>query len=232
MSETLYSISDTKLTSIADAIRSQTEDDRTMTTDDMVTKINNMMNSVCPFVGIQINAELIEGVVRRVLVGFDEEEFAIQEVQNLDDPTGEYTDHDYVCTPGFINRRDEFEEVGAPVGGIKMRSNGMDMFINTSDIYVDIHYQNVDDDTDSGTFHGQYDSGSYAFDWFDGDAHHYEIVFDKGEEEKTYQCTIYALVANANDWNLMSDYSSEYTCTVVVPAYEEEQEEDPGEGVE
>ena len=219
MSETLYSISDTKLTSIADAIRSQTEDDRTMTTDDMVTKINNMMNSVCPFVGIQINAELIEGVVRRVLVSFDEEEFAIQEVQDLDDPTEQYDqDHQFICTPGFINSRGDFEELSAPVGGIKMRSNGSDMFINTSDIYVDIHYVNVDDDSDRGEFHGQYDGGSYAFDWDENEGHHYEIVFDKGEEEKTYECTIYAFTANADDWNLMSDYSSEYTCTVVVPA--------------
>ena len=224
---TLYSIGDDKLTAIADAIRSQTETKDTMTTDDMVNNISNMMNSVCPFVGIQINAELIEGVVRRVLVGFDEEEFAIQEVQDLDDPTGEYTDHDYVCTPGFINRRDEFEEVNNPVGGVKMRSNGRDMFINTSDINVDIHYVNVDDDTDSGIFHGQFAEGSYEFDWLDGDTHHYEIVFDKGEEEKTYQCTIYATINNANDWNLMDDISAEYTCTVVVPAYEEEQEEDP-----
>lgn len=220
MSETLYSISDTKLTSIADAIRSQTETEDTMTTDDMVNNISNMMNSVCPFVGIQINAELIEGVARRVLVEFDDEghQFAIQEVQDLDDPTEQYNqDLQYICTPGFIDSREEFNEVGAPVGGVKMRSNGRDMFINTSDINVDIHYVNVDDDKDNGTFHGQFNEGNYEFDWFEGDTHHYEIVFDKGEEEKTYQCTIYATINNAGDWNLMDDVSTDYTCTVVVP---------------
>jgi len=228
MSETLYSITDTKLISIADAIRSQTETDSTMTTDEMVTNISNMMNSVCPFVGIQINSELIEGVVRRVLVGFDDEEFAIQEVENLDDPTGEYDETNYVCLPGFINRRGDYEEVGAPVGGVKMRSNGRDMLINTSDINVDISYVNVDDDTDNGTFHGQFEAGNYMFDWWEGDTHHYEIVFDKGEEEKTYECTIYATINNANDWNLMDDDSDEFTCTVVVPALESnENEEDP-----
>lgn len=217
---TLYSIGDDKLTAIADAIRSQTETEDTMTTDDMVNNISNMMNSVCPFVGVQINSELIEGVVRRVLVEFDDEghQFAIQEVQDLDDPTGQYNqDFQYICMPGFIDSREEFNEVGAPVGGVKMRSNGRDMFINTSDINVDIHYVNVDDDTDSGTFHGHFNEGSYEFDWFESEAHYYEIVFDKGEEEKTYQCTIYATINNAGDWNLMDDISEEYTCTVVVP---------------
>lgn len=222
MPDTIYSIEGTDLTSIANAIRSQTETEDLMTTDDMVENINNMMNAVEPFVGVRVDAELIEGQVRRVLVEFDDEDrpFCIEECSDLDPGASIDTNTQFVGKVGCIED-DEFIE--GCCGGIKMRSNGHDMFINTSDIFVDIEATNLDDETETITFHGQYNSGEYMFEWIEegSDEYHYEVVFPKHRDECTWRCEIYAVTENPDDWNLKETESAIFTCEVRVPAEEE-----------
>ena len=220
MPDTIYSIEGTDLTAIADTIRSQTETEDTMTTDDMVDNINNMMNAVAPFVGARLDAELIEGQVRRVLVEFDDEDipFCIEECRDPD-PNFDYDPNtQFVATVGYIN---DGNFIDGCVGGIKMRSNGQDMFINTGDIFVDIEAKNLDDETEVLTFHSDYYGGEYMFEWAeDSENYHYEVVFPKHRDECNWRCEIYAYTENPDNWNIKETESARFSCEVRVPAEE------------
>lgn len=210
---TLYSIGDDKLIAIADAIRSQTETEDTMTTDDMVRKINNMLSSVQPYVGKQIDSELIDGQVRSVLVPYEEDEFTLIPVLEPEDSESGFDPSNTLALIPAIVESGTAEEWD-PIGGIMMRQGGYNVPVPSESIGVFITLTNEDDEQDPVNrmiFNGHYymdAGGTYVFrDWEPGEADQYEISFDWPEDAVTYTGRLWAEANGTTPFALIEDES-------------------------
>lgn len=235
---TLYSIGDDKLIAIADAIRSQTETEDTMTTDDMVRKINNMLSSVQPYVGKRINSELIDGQVRSVLVPYEEDELTLIPVLEPEDSESGFDPSDTLALIPAIFERGTAVEYD-PTGGIMMRQGGYDVPVPSESIGVFITLTNEDDENDPinrRVFNGHYvmdTGGLYTFrDWEPGEIDQYEISFGWPKDAVTYTGRLWAESNGTTPFALIEDESPVVEFSVSIdPSRErpqpDENEEDP-----
>lgn len=209
---TLYSIGDDKLTAIADAIRSQTDDDQTMTTDDMVTKINSMLTAIEPYMGTDVH-----GTFEYI----DPQYLSLELVEEPEDPDSGF---DPTERPTYMLMYDG--DLLDPYGGILARQGGHDKRINSEDISVWIRMENPEDERDSHTFGGNYGSGVYYFKDWDEDADQYSIQFDSWPAEPiTYNCELIAAYSGS-DFDLKNNrISVEFEFTLDTNPFKEEEEE-------
>ena len=205
---TLYSIGDDKLTAIADAIRNQTETDDTMTTDRMVTNINNMMTAIAPYIS------KYQGVP------YEAGEFAMYEVEDPDYGEEEFdSERQIIFMPGLVERGEITEH--SPEAGIHLRKGGRDKYIKSMDICLDITFTNPDDHDDrlnSQIFHGQFDGAEYNWSWYDEGLRRdaYEITIDRPVEDTTYDVKMWAHVDNNSDFDLDILSSEIVECQVTI----------------
>lgn len=217
---TLYSIGDDKLIAIADAIRSQTETEDTMTTDDMVTKINNMLNAIEPYLLVLMNE-------------IDTSKIYLQLVEEPADPESGFDPTERPCYQLMYEDPVEGDIIWDPDAGVLARQGGENKYLTTEDISVSLTLTNPDDERDVHTFHGHYMGGAYAFQDWDEDSDQYEIQFDSWPQEAiTYDCTLSATYY-FGDYTLKNDsVSVEFEFTLEPNPFDEggdEPEEEPEE---
>ena len=229
---TYYSIGDDKLTAIADAIRSQTDTEDTMTTDVMVRKINNMMSAIGPYLGKEfVPSSWIAAENHWILVPFEEGEFTLKEVE---DPGYEFdSDHQVIFVPGIItvDEREGTETVEecAPIAGVHLIKGGTDKFIQTPQVFLDIRFTNPEDENDGLNhciYHGHFtEEGDYRWYWYDEGEDHdvYEMTIDRPSEDTDYVVTMKAYVENYNDFDLPVLVSDIVTCEVTITGAVEEE---------
>jgi len=211
--EVLYSISDSKLTAIADAIRSQTDDERAMTTDDMVTKINSMLSAVEPYMGTDVH-----GTFEYI----DPQYLSLELVEEPEDPDSGF---DPTERPTYMLMYDG--DLLDPEGGILAKQGGYDKRIHSSDISVWITMENPEDERDTHTFEGHYSDGIYCFQDWDEPADQYSIQFDSWPEEPiTYNCELIAAYSGL-DFDLKNNrISVEFDFTLGTNPFEKEEPEE------
>lgn len=219
--EIIYSIGEDKLTAIADAIRDQTDDDRTMTTDDMVTKINAMLSVIEPY--LDNGGEEI-----------DPEKIYLQLVEEAEDPESGFNPEDKPCLQlMYEGSNGNPDYLFDPNAGVFARQGGEDKRITTEDISVSLTLTNPNDERDVHTFHGHYMGGAYPFQDWDEDSDQYEIQFDSWPQEAiTYDCTLSATYY-FGDFDLKNNsVSVEFEFTLEPNPFDEggdEPEEEPEE---
>ena len=213
--EIIYSIGEDKLTAIADAIRDQTDDDRTMTTDDMVTKINAMLSVIEPYLDNGDGEEI------------DSTKVYLQLVEEAEDPeSGFRPDNRPFLQLMYEDSNGDY--LLEPNAGVFARQGGEDKRIMSEDISVLLRMENADDERDVHLFAGHYTGGAYAFQDWDEPSDQYEISFDTWpEEDITYNCTLSATY-QGNGFELKNNsVSVEFEYVLTPSPFEEEQEEDP-----
>lgn len=228
---TLYSIGDDKLTAIADAIRSQTDTEELMTTDDMVSKIENMLAATKLWIGKGIAGDVIgEDEWIKVVDEYEDGEFAMFEVEDpfpdSEDPMFN-PDEQIIYLPGIVvdNGGEEEIEEYVPCAGVVYRKRGQNIFAGSDAVGVHITFTNEEDENDplnQYTFNGTQDGDSYNFMWYDeGDPEpHYEIVIDKPVSETTYTVRMWADIWEDNDFDIEDNMTEILECHVTIPAKE------------
>lgn len=188
--EVMYSISDTKLTAIADAIREAKQTESLLTTDDMVTAINNMLNCTSVFVGYDFDVDL-EG--NKSVIPVDSSKVQIEVLTEPEFETYDPTTDGVFCQLTYSDAA-EGEEPDyrnwEPVGGVYMRRNNTTYIGNSTDVILELVMENADDPEEEPlVFTGSQTGNIYSFYGAAPWGAEYTISFSEWPEEPiTYNC--------------------------------------------